>query len=264
MRFPGHFLLLGLAAAPAAGHLSAQVVTTAATQATRTGMIHLASDVAVRRLSPRIWLHRTLGVYHGDTVPTNGLIVVNDTAAVLIDTGWNPEQAGRLLRWAEDSLHRPVRLAVITHSHGDRAGGLAALRRAQIRTVALPATVARIAVNRRTGLTPLSDLQSRPETLEGIELYYPGPGHTVDNIVVFVSDDRVLFGGCLVKDQVADDLGNLRDADLTRWPLTIGAVLSRYGTASVVVPGHGDPGDLDLLRHTQALLEGEERRTGGN
>jgi metallo-beta-lactamase class B len=32
-----------------------------------------------------------------------------------------------------------------------------------------------------------------------LQAYYPGAGHTRDNIVVWVPQDKVLFGGCLIK-----------------------------------------------------------------
>ena len=37
------------------------------------------------------------------------------------------EQTRRILEWADTGLARPIRLAVVTHSHSDRIGGVAAL-----------------------------------------------------------------------------------------------------------------------------------------
>ena len=39
-----------------------------------------------------------------------------------------------------------------------------------------------------------------------IEAFYPGPGHSPDNIVVWIPEARVLFGGCLVKSAGAKGL----------------------------------------------------------
>src|SRR6185295_3616589 len=73
------------------------------------------------------------------------------------------------------------------------------------------------------------------------EVFYPGPAHTRDNIVVWLPDSRVLFGGCAVR-AATSGLGNVADADLTAYPASIRRVLERYPAAEVVVPGHGDVG----------------------
>ena len=36
-----------------------------------------------------------------------------------------------------------------------------------------------------------------------MEVFYPGPGHAPDNVVVWVGRERLLFGGCLLKDEEA-------------------------------------------------------------
>ena len=43
--------------------------------------------------------------------------------------------------------------------------------------------------------------------------FYPGPGHTSDNITVGIDGTDIAFGGCLIKDSKAKSLGNLGDAD---------------------------------------------------
>jgi metallo-beta-lactamase class B len=255
-------LLLALISAATVGPAHAQV--TMAPAAGQPGeIVRLAPDVWVRRLSPSVWIHITMGIYRGAPVPSNGLLVTNDSSAVLLDTGWNPAQTERLLQWAQDSLHRPVRLAIVTHSHADRTGGITALQRAHIATLALPSTIERVTAAGGAGLTALPQLSSSPQHVAGLELYYPGPGHAPDNIIVFVAGDKILFGGCFIKAMEAEDLGNIGDADLARWPLSLSEVLSRYGAAEMVVPGHGETGGLELLHHTQALLDAERRASGG-
>jgi metallo-beta-lactamase class B len=63
-----------------------------------------------------------------------------------------------------------------------------------------------------------------------------------------------LFRGCMVRAATARDLGNPADADPNSWKQAMAKVLSRYGAARVVVPGHGDPGGTELLLHTQELI----------
>ena len=90
---------------------------------------------------------------------------------------------------------------------------------------------------------------------ETVEMYYAGPGHTRDNTVVWLERREVLVGGCLVKSDNWTSLGYLDDADVPAWGPTLRHLLERYSGAKRVVPGHGDVGDLGLLRHTLRLAE---------
>ena len=87
------------------------------------------------------------------------------------------------------------------------------------------------------------------------QTYYPGEGHTKDNIVVWFPDEKVLFGGCLVKSLEATDLGNTKDANLIQWPISIKNVIDHFPTIKYVVPGHQKWGDEGLLYHTLDLLK---------
>ena len=85
-----------------------------------------------------------------------------------------------------------------------------------------------------------------------------------DNLVVYVPEARVLFGGCAVHEASRTTAGNVADADLNAWPESLRRVRARYPEAQVVVPGHGVPGDLGLLDHSVALVEAaRDRPVGG-
>jgi len=86
---------------------------------------------------------------------------------------------------------------------------------------------------------------------ESIQVYYPGPSHSPDNVVVYFPSRRVLFGGCMVIGW--DGVGNTSDADLEAWPQSI-RNLRRFD-CDLVVPGHGERLDPELLEHTIELLE---------
>ena len=86
-----------------------------------------------------------------------------------------------------------------------------------------------------------------------MELAFPGGGHTVDNIVAWIPAKKILFAGCLVKALNAKNIGNTEDADLVAYPITLKKVKEKYPDAKIVVPGHGRPGELDLIDHTIRL-----------
>ncbi|HEU0079928.1 MAG TPA: subclass B1 metallo-beta-lactamase [Longimicrobiaceae bacterium] len=211
----------------------------------------LANDVSVRRIAPGLWVHTTVGRVDGSEVPANGMLLEMDGGSLLVDTGWDERQGAVLLDWAR-SRGRPVKRAVVTHSHRDRTGGAAAMRRAGVPVVGLAAT-ARLA-GPAAAVEAVPGLESAPATVEGAEVFFPGAGHAPDNVVVYFPRQRVLYGGCLVKADTATTVGNVADADVPGWPAVVERVRERYPAARVVVPGHGAVSGPDALRVTRELV----------
>ncbi|WP_224367740.1 subclass B1 metallo-beta-lactamase [Hyalangium versicolor] len=215
------------------------------------GEYTLAEDVSVRRLAPGVWLHTTLGSGDYKHIPANGLIIEDGDGSLLVDTTWNAQQAERLLVWAEEELHRPVRAAVVTHFHSDRTGGVPALTARGLPVYGLAETARLAAASKEP--VPTRTFEGG-QTLGSTEFFFPGAGHARDNIVVWHPSSGVLFGGCFVKAGDAKDLGNLSDADTAAWPASVARVQERFPQARIIVPGHGLPGGPGLLTHTQELL----------
>ena len=90
-----------------------------------------------------------------------------------------------------------------------------------------------------------------------VELSFLGGGHTIDNIVAWIPAMKILFGGCLVKSLNARNLGNTKEADLMSYPATLKKVREKYSEAKIVIPGHGQPGGIELIDHTIKLCNNE-------
>ena len=86
-----------------------------------------------------------------------------------------------------------------------------------------------------------------------------GAAHTVDNIVVWIPDEKILFGGCMIKELKANNLGNIVDADIDAWPKTLKTVRSEFSMAKIVIPGHGLYGGIELIDHTIDLLKEKKK-----
>ncbi len=102
-------------------------------------------------------------------------------------------------------------------------------------------------------LYPLADGLTMKVGPETVEVHFPGPSHTLDNVVVYFRNRRLLFGGCMVKALASRSPGFTGDADMAAWPASAHKLLARYPDARIVVPGHGAWGDLALVRHTVEL-----------
>jgi metallo-beta-lactamase class B VIM len=219
--------------------------------------VAITRDLQVRDLRPGVWLHTSWHVLDdGTRFPSNGLLVRDGDHLILVDTAWGEEPTEQLLAWVDAALKLPVRAAVITHFHDDRLGGAPALARRGIPFYGHPLTPALAATIKLPAPQVLAKLGNAGgvDHVGTAEVFYPGPAHTRDNVVVWLPDSRVLFGGCAVR-AATSGLGNVADADLDAYPASMRRVLERYGAAEVVVPGHGDVGGTDLLRHTLLLFK---------
>ena len=215
-------------------------------------MQRINDTVWLAQLTSNVWIHTTTHLLDGKIYyPANGLIVVDGRDATLVDTAWSPDQM-RALVSAWDALGKArISKAVVTHFHSDRLGGIPYLQQRGIPAYGNPTTIG-LAVDRGfTPPKPVHELDRRPQNLGSLELFFPGAGHTIDNIVVWVPADGVLFGGCLVKATTASDLGNLADADVTAYAATMQRLISRYRPRHVI-PGHGTISG-DSLEHTLDL-----------
>ena len=187
-------------------------------------------------------------------VPCNGLIVVNDGEAVIFDTPATDAASTELIDYVETKLNARVKAVVATHFHDDCTGGLATFHDRGIVSYGLDETLRR--AREEGNPIPEQAFDDRISLTAGptkIEVLHPGPGHTPDNVVAYVPSERVLFGGCLIKELNAGK-GNLADADTTRWSATVANVSNLFPDVRHVVPGHGDIGGPELLAYTKTLF----------
>ena len=118
---------------------------------------------------------------------------------------------------------------MITHDHADRAGGVGALLRRKIPVAAVDLTVAKLAQRGIHGVTTLFAAKAGiVDDERGFQVFYPGPGHAPDNIVIAFRAQKVVFGGCLIKSVKADDLGFTGEAELSAWPAAVRRVEEKY------------------------------------
>lgn len=217
-------------------------------------MVRLADDVRIEPLVPGIWRHVSVKVIPGyGPFASNGLIVDAGAGSLVIDTAYTDAQTAQLLDWAASKVG-PVRALIATHAHDDRMGGVGAARGRGIPVISHTRAADR-AVEQgwpRPDETFADTLDLSRFGVQG-QAYYPGPAHAPGNVVVWLPEPGVLFGGCMIRAQAHTRLGHLADADVPGWAAAAQKVLERFGGARSVVPGHGAPGGIELVRHTREL-----------
>lgn len=211
-------------------------------------------EVRLREIGEGVWVHTaTREIADGIVFPSNGLVVRDGDGLLVVDAAWGAHNTAVLLAAIEETIGLPVRRALATHFHDDRVGGMAVLASAGVETYATPLT-RRLAgeAGNDTPERALKGLEAPGDAARfgPVELFYPGPGHARDNLVVYVPGAQVLFGGCAIHEADRRTAGNVADADLDAWPASVRRVQARYPRVDRVVPGHGAPGGPELLAHT--------------
>lgn len=223
----------------------------------QSNVVEISKDIRVIRLGDNIWRHVTyFRMKEYGRVAANGLLIVEGECAVLIDTPWTNEQTAQLLDWVKKELGAEPEYVVPTHSHQDCTGGLeeAQERGALIYSLEKTAEICE-ENNQITAQMTFSDSHAIKCGKIKVELHYHGPGHTVDNIVAWLPDKKILFGGCMVKSAESKTLGFIKEADLEKWPQTVRTLKEKYKDVILIIPGHGDPGGVELLENTLKLLK---------
>lgn len=237
--------------------LAAALLAASAVRAQTT--LQVTDSITLTQVSPHTWVHTSLadlGPFGG--VYSNGMVVVSEGEALLLDTPANDAQTESLVRFLADSLHARVTQFMPNHWHADCMGGLGYLQSLGIPSYANQMTVEEA---RKQGLPVPDHSFAKSLTLKVGDIRvicrYEGGGHTPDNTVAWIPSEGVLFGGCLVKDAKATWIGNTSDADMEAWPGTMERVCKKYRKAAVVVPGHGPGGGTELLTHTLELVSAQ-------
>ena len=208
----------------------------------------------VTLLEKNVYLHTSYKAIEGyGRFGSNGLIVIDENKAYVVDTPWSEEDTAALADWIEDQGYE-FAATLSTHSHDDRAGGIALLNRLQVKTVASSLTNTFLQQKDRALATHSFSESEFSFVPNLIEAYYPGAGHTQDNLVVWLPQSNILFGGCLVKDLQAKTLGYVGEAIIDQWGGSIDKLIQTFPQTEIVVPGHGAVGNLELLMHTKALV----------
>ena len=207
-------------------------------------------DLKVEKIEDGIYLHTSFKKISGwGLVASNGLVVLDNKDAYIIDTPMTTKDTEALVKWIRENDFI-AKGSISTHFHGDSAAGISYLNSVSIPTHASKLTNELIHKDGREQTEYSFDSTSYWLVKGKIEVFYPGAGHTRDNVVVWMPNKKILFGGCFVKSK---SLGYLGDAVLDSWPTSAEKLISRYRTARLVVPGHGKVGDVSLLTETLNL-----------
>lgn len=212
--------------------------------------------LTISHLTDNFYIYTTYNTYEGTKIPANGMYVLTDKGVVLFDTPWDTTQFQPLLDSIKHKHNQKVILCLATHWHNDRTEGLEYYKQQGIQTY----------TTQLTDQLSKKNNQKRAEYLlvndttftvghYTFETYYPGPGHTEDNIVVWSANEKILYGGCLIKGAEAENLGFLGDANVLEYETTLKNVQQKYPDANYIIVSHHDWTNKKSLKHSIKLAQ---------
>ena len=221
-----------------------------------------AKPLTIEHLTGGFYIYKTYGTYKGSRVPANAMYLVTKDGVVLFDTPWDSTQFQPLLDSIRMKHHKKIIMCIATHFHADRTGGLEYYRKKGITTYTTRKTDS---LSKTNGDKRAEYLIDKDTTLTvgqyTFQTYYPGPGHTYDNIVVWFDKEKILCGGCLVKSVKDNNLGYTGDGSLKDYANTIRNVQKKFKHPRYIITGHNDWKDKRSLQHTLQMAEAAQKQT---
>lgn len=205
----------------------------------------------IKAINKQFYVYTTFNMYKGQRFPANGMYIVTNKGVIIIDSPWDTTQFQVLLDTIYQRHHQKAVLCVATHFHEDRTGALAFFRSKKVATF----TSAKTDSISQQKKVPRAEYTFQQDTLfrvGGIEMqtFFPGAGHTTDNLVIWFPKQKVLYGGCLIKSTADSTLGNTTDGNLTTYASSVKKVMDHFPYPSFVIPGHQDWMDNKSIEHT--------------
>jgi metallo-beta-lactamase class B len=184
----------------------------------------------------------------------NHLIIIDSTEIVLVNTPVNDSLTSVILDCIEKRFKKPVKKVIVSHFHDDSAGGLMETARCGIVSYGLNKTDELLKPSGMKIDMVFSDSMDIPLQTKKVKLIYFGGGHSIDNILVWLPEEKILYGGCLLKSLSANNIGNIKDADINSWVNTVKKVQHRCCNAKIIIPGHMEYGDTAIFDHTIEIV----------
>jgi metallo-beta-lactamase class B len=215
-----------------------------------------AEKLKITPLTGEFYIYTTYNIYEDSKIPANGMYLVTKTGVVLFDTPWDTTQFKPLLDSIKAKHNQQVVLCVATHWHSDRTAGLAFYNQQGIKTYT---TVLTDELSKKNNHKRASFLIEKDTVFTidqySFEVYYPGPGHTEDNIVVWFNKEKILYGGCLIKGADAENLGYMGDANPSKYASSLQNVQQKCRKPKFIIISHSNWDNTNSLKHSIQLAK---------
>ncbi len=207
--------------------------------------IEVSENLTLIKLSENCYIHTQNN--------NNGLVYISEGEAIIISTPDSDIETQNLIDWVRNQKHSKIAGYIIDRWHPDAMGGLDIVQKNGIKTYSYELT--RKIAREKSLPVPEVGFNSKKVIKVGdkkVICHFPGEAHTTDGIVVWIPDEQILFGGNGIR-SFNGWAGNIGDANLEEWSKTAERIKNNYGSAKIVVPGHGRHGGNELIDYTIEL-----------
>lgn len=210
----------------------------------------------ISHLTGDFYIYTTYRLLDGSPFPANGMYVITNDGAIIIDSPWDTTQFQPLLDSIASKHKSKAVLCIATHSHSDRTAGLEFYAKQGIKTfTSMQTDSISLVKNEKRAEFHFENDTTFTVGQYSFQTLYAGGGHTSDNIVIWFEHEKILYGGCLVKSTDSPVLGNLADAKVRTWASTIKTIQTRCEKPNFIIPGHQSWKNKKSLEHTLKLVE---------
>lgn len=221
-------------------------------------IVYQTKNLTIQKLSNHVYEHTSfLNTDDFGKVACNGMMVVNEKEAIVFDTPSDDESSKELINYVLEKLQAEIKAVIPTHFHQDCVGGIEVFNEHNIAVYASNKTIELLKNDNRKFSKLIKGFEGNLTLNIGnkkVYIEYFGEGHTKDNIIGYFPEDKVIFGGCLIKGLGAKK-GNLEDANTKEWSETVRKIKQKYPQAKIIIPGHGKSGGIELLNYTIKLFQ---------
>jgi glyoxylase-like metal-dependent hydrolase (beta-lactamase superfamily II) len=188
----------------------------------------------------------------------NSTFLVTEEGILVVDTGLNKVEGGKLLAEIRKISPAPVRYVVNTHYHPDHRGGntvvgpeavVISTEFTRTQTMAKGASSSSIG---KVGANWITFPRALKLYLGGheIRIYFPGPAHTLGDAVVYFPDEKAIATGDLF---LTNSCPAMDKGDLENWIKALDAILDL--PVERIVPGHFELAGKTELRAFRDYLD---------
>lgn len=212
--------------------------------------------LTISHLTGDFYIYTTYNTYNDYQVPANGMYLVTGNGVVMFDTPWDTTQFQPLLDSIKLKHNKSVVMCFATHWHSDKTAGLEYYRQQGIKTYTTALTDK---LSEKNNKKRAEFLMSKDTAFTvgqySFETYYPGQGHTEDNIVIWFEKEKILYGGCLIKGADDENLGFLGDGNVKAYANTLKKVQKKCRKPQFIIVAHSDWNNTNSLKHSLMMAK---------
>jgi len=210
----------------------------------------------ITHLTGNFYIFTTYHDLEGTPFPANGMYLVTDKGVAMFDTPWDETQFQPLLDSIQKRHNQKVVLCISTHFHADRTAGLEFYKSKDIKTFTSKPTDI---LSKKNGDKRAEFLFKKDTVFElgnyTFRTFYPGKGHSPDNIVILFDKEKIIYGGCFIKSTDNDNIGNLSDANPKAWLKSAKKLMDVFPNPQFVIPGHFGWSSNKSVEHTLKIIQ---------